>query len=474
VVSRTKGEQRPEVSVSLFDSFTLKPGAPAASPQTPPANAEVVFWQSIENSTHKEDFQAYLEKFPDGMFIPLARTRLAALEPAAVSLTEPASPAGLLTPQAASPEIAFWQSIMNSTRKADFETYLARYPNGMFTAAARERIATFEVVTLEPATLPANPEVLFWQSILTSTSRADFEAYLAQYPNGRFVPLARTRLAALEPAASPSPAQATPPACDAGLVTSVGNAGVAAAAAERCLHAKDIFKDCSNCPEMVVIPAGSFIMGSPATEKDRGSNEGPQHKVTFHQVFAVGKFAVTFDEWNTCVSDGGCDGYMPSDSYWGHARRPVVNVSWNDAQSYLTWLSRKTGKPYRLLTEAEREYVTRASSTTPYWWGTAITVSQANYGAGKTAPVDDFDANPFGLYNVHGNVWEWVADCYHNSYDGAPTDGSAWTTGECTKERVLRGGSWSGVPGDLRSARRFRNFPLDRLYDAGFRVARTL
>jgi formylglycine-generating enzyme required for sulfatase activity len=208
-----------------------------------------------------------------------------------------------------------------------------------------------------------------------------------------------------------------------------------------------------------VVPAGSFTMGSTLSEA-LGGNESPPHLVTFAQPFAVGKFAVTFDEWDACAADGGCNGYRPADEDWGRGRRPVINVSWGDAKAYLAWISRKTGKTYRLLSEAEREYVTRAGTTTPYWWGTSISTDQANYngtypngkGPGQfrrqTVPVDSFAPNPFGLYQVHGNVWEWVQDCDHAGYDGAPTDGSAWTsgngsawTGGACIRRVLRGGS---------------------------------
>ena len=139
------------------------------------------------------------------------------------------------------------------------------------------------------------------------------------------------------------------------------------------------FRDCPDCPEMVVAPAGSFAMGSPETEPDRMAQEGPQHRVTFAEPFAVGRFAVTFAEWDACAADGGCGGYKPGDQGWGRGNRPVINVDWNDAKAYVQWLSKKTGKPYRLLSEAEREYVARAGTATPFWWGSAITPADANY-----------------------------------------------------------------------------------------------
>jgi formylglycine-generating enzyme required for sulfatase activity len=215
-------------------------------------------------------------------------------------------------------------------------------------------------------------------------------------------------------------------------------------------------------------------------------NEGPQLSAAIAKPLAVGKFTVTFEEWDACVADRGCGGYKPSDAGWGRNRRPVINVSWDDAKAYVAWLSRKTGQEYRLLSESEREYAARAGSATPFWWGSSISTSQANYdgtstyGNGakgeyrkKTVPVDSFQPNPFGLYQVHGNVWEWTEDCYHDSYDGAPSDGSAWTAGDCSR-RVVRGGSWGFVPGFLRAAFRFW-LSTDGRYDyLGFRVGRTL
>ena len=170
---------------------------------------------------------------------------------------------------------------------------------------------------------------------------------------------------------------------------------------------------------MIVIPAGEFMMGSPATEEGRYSNEGPQHKVTIAKPFAVSKFDVTFADWDACVSVGGCP--QLGDSSFGRGTRPVINVNWNDAQQYVAWLSKMTGQPYRLLTEAEWEYAARAGATTAYYWGDEIGVGNANCnGCGsqwdgrETAPVGSFKPNAFGLYDMAGNVVQWVQDCYHS------------------------------------------------------------
>ena len=238
----------------------------------------------------------------------------------------------------------------------------------------------------------------------------------------------------------------------------------------------DTFRDCPGCPEMVVVPAGRFEMGSTSGYDD----ERPVHEVTIARPFAVGVYEVTFAEWDACVSDRGCGGHRPGDDGWGRGKRPVMNVSWNDAQAYVRWLSEKTGEAYRLLSEAEWEYVARAGTTTKYWWGNDIGRSRANCrGCGsrwdgrQTAPVGSFPANPFGLHDVHGNVWEWVEDCWNGSYDGAPTDGSAWKSGDCD-DRRLRGGSWNDLPRDLRSAYRDGLTSGGRVVIFGFRVARSL
>ena len=243
-----------------------------------------------------------------------------------------------------------------------------------------------------------------------------------------------------------------------------------------------VFQDCAECPEMVMVPAGDYWMGSPAGEAGRYEDEGPRHRVRIGEAFAVGKYEVTFEEWDACVAEGGCGGYRPDDEGWGREDRPVVNVRWGDAKAYVSWLSGRTGKEYRLLSEGEWEYVARAGTETRYTWGDDEGNNRANCdGCGsrwddrKTAPVGSFGANGFGLHDVHGNVWEWVEDCWHGNYEGAPTDGSAWTSGGNCGWRVLRGGSWFNGSRYLRSAVRSRYSTVNRDSDyVGFRIARTL
>ena len=247
----------------------------------------------------------------------------------------------------------------------------------------------------------------------------------------------------------------------------------------------DVFGECDGCPEMVVVPAGAFMMGSPADEAERLDNEGPQHSVTFAQPFAIGKYEVTFDQWDACVADGGCD-FRPDDEGWGRGRRPVMYVNWQDVHQFTGWLSQKTGATYRLPSEAEWEYAARAGTITPFHTGNTISTDQANYngsyiyGGGvigedrqQTLPAGSFPANGFGLHDVHGNVWEWVQDCNSVSYDGAPTDGTAWRTDSCDMG-VIRSGSSHYGPGLLRSANRIGVGPDLHVIYYGFRVARTL
>jgi formylglycine-generating enzyme required for sulfatase activity len=307
----------------------------------------------------------------------------------------------------------------------------------------------------------------------------------------------QTIVATEPPPVSPpsAPAQATvtpispPPVPAQAAVTPVQASGSVTPLSperERALKPKDTFKECDKCPEMIVVPPGSFTMGSPEGEPGHMATEIPQHKVTIAKPFAVGRYAVTIDEWDACVADGGCNGYTPSDQGWGRGQRPVINVSWDNSKAYVAWLSKKAGKTYRLLSEAEREYVTRAGTTTPFWWGGSISTRQANYNgtstyAGgstgdyqqKTLLVNAFEPNPWGLYQVHGNVWDWVEDCQDENYSGAPSDGTAWTSGDCSRH-VVRGGSGHSSPQLRRSAERGKLATEVQSSGIGFRVARTL
>jgi formylglycine-generating enzyme required for sulfatase activity len=290
--------------------------------------------------------------------------------------------------------------------------------------------------------------------------------------------------------------------------------------AEECaLKPKDVFRECDKCPEMVVVPSGSFSMGSPESDAQRYPDESPQHTVTIARPFAVGKFHVTVDEFAAFVMD---TGYNKGSDCWGFdgkwytqkrsvswrdpgfpqaGTHPAVCLDWYDAKSYVDWLARKTGKPYRLLTEAEWEYAARARTEprpyTRYFFGddpkdlcsygdvadrTAqstvrgfekFPVAPCSDGRAYTAPVGSFAPNDFGLYDMIGNAFQWTEDCYRSGYDRAPVDGSAWTSRNCSR-RVNRGGAWSSFPRTARTATRGQT-PVDDQYEAiGLRVARTL
>ena len=243
-------------------------------------------------------------------------------------------------------------------------------------------------------------------------------------------------------------------------------------------RAGEVFRDCPNCPEMVVIPPGSFLMGSPAGETGRSDYEGPQRQVRIGYSFAAGKYEVTWAEYDRCVSDGGCA--AATDDGFGKGPRPVTNVNWVEAYNYTAWLTRKTGRIYRLLTEAEWEYAARGGASTAYSWGPEIGKGRAACnGCGSqwdnksTAPVGIFQPNAYGLYDMHGNVLQWVQDCYEKYTAGQPLDGGAYTKGSCFAH-VGRGGSWSSYPQFLRSASRSGFEVMISNDHFGFRVARTL
>jgi len=266
------------------------------------------------------------------------------------------------------------------------------------------------------------------------------------------------------------------------------------------------FTECRHCPEMVVLQPGSFTMGSPASEPLRRENE-PQTKITIKRAFAIAKTPVTWDQWEACVRDRGCDGSAvdvalrsnekgePKPDYqdWGRGTRPVVGASWFDAQGFVGWLNHKTGEDdaYRLPSEAEYEYAARAGTTTAFPWGAELDHNYGNFGAdghelggkaegrdvwvNQTSPVASFPPNAFGLYDMHGNVFEWTEDCYEADRSHAPTDGTANKQGNCAN-RVFRGATFMSNPYMQRSARRGAPYPATtrgRNY-LGFRVVKTL
>jgi formylglycine-generating enzyme required for sulfatase activity len=237
-------------------------------------------------------------------------------------------------------------------------------------------------------------------------------------------------------------------------------------------------RDCDVCPELEEVPAGEYMMGAPVSDPEGSPQERPPHRVKFSAPFLVGKYEVTFREWDACVAEGGCQ-HRPDDFGWGRDDRPVMLVGWDDVQEYLGWLRARTGKPYRLLREAEWEYVARAGTATPYWWGATVGSGHANckgcgseWGDRQTAPVGSFRPNGFGLHDTSGNVWEWVEDCWSADYRSAGSDTGAFLGEGPCERRVLRGGSWINKPGNLRSSARAWGAQDGRVNIVGFRVAR--
>jgi formylglycine-generating enzyme required for sulfatase activity len=380
-------------------------------------------------------------------------------------------------------------------------------------------------VVIAPAVDPAERA---WTAVQNATGIADFEVFIRRYPDSFYADLARNRIdelrkrqtAVVVPVIPVRPDPALGPCGGATMVSLASRAAGPLSAGEECaLKPKAVFRECAQCPEMVVVPAGSFTMGSPAGEEGRYGDEGPQHVVKIGRPFAVGQFHVTVDQFAAFVAETRYDagskclawngdqwvekqgGSWRNPGFAQNGSHPTVCVNWNDAKAYVDWLVRKTGKPYRLLTEAEWEYAARAR-TEPgayprFWFGneekdlcrygngadqTAKTVvpgakdwpaAPCSDGYAYTSPARAFPANGFGLLDMFGNAWQWTEDCYHESYDGAPADGSAFTTGDCSRH-ILRGGSWYYVPRLLRAADRNGNTPVYRSSFYGFRLGRTL
>ena len=344
---------------------------------------------------------------------------------------------------------------------------------------------------------PSANDRALWEAVRDSKDMNEIRAYLDQFPKGLFAGVANARLKALS-------APVAPPVQVASVVPNIAaTRPQAAQGALASMTRGTVFRDCADCPEMVVIPAGSFTMGSPQSEASRDNDEGPQHSVRIPRSIAMGKFEVTRGQFARFVQESGYSAgsgcYVWDGKQWnndaskdwrntGFAQSdedPVACVNWNDAKAYVEWLARKSGQRYRLPSEAEWEYGARAGTTTAFSFGDRITPQLANYGttvsyAGspvattprKTVPVGSYAPNAFGLYDVHGNVFEWTEDCYNANYNGAPSDGAAWTSGDCGR-RVLRGGAWFLNPQFLRSALRVNLHPTIRYDHFGFRLART-
>jgi formylglycine-generating enzyme required for sulfatase activity len=464
VMEKTGGKQVPWTQASLQGDFYFRPQGTVAPPAATGGNADrdALFWSSIKDSRKAGDFEDYLTQFPNGTFAGLATRRIGELRG---GQTASLSPGAVARPE---PLLDALDREMVAGRKANVREFPEPKAKQISTLAEGDTVQVTGRVKGENWYLVSrkgNP-----LGYVVTDTLEEVSAYKARKDK-------ETQLAAVTPPPAP-PAPAPPPPVP---VRAPGS----------------VFRDCTNCPEMVVIPPGSFIMGASAAETSRlgiadnlATTERPQHHVNISRSFALGKYHVTYAEWDACLADGGCNGYRASDDGQGRGNRPVVRVSWVDAQAYVTWLNGKVrghltvstsgGGPYRLPSEAEWEYAARAGTTTPRYWGEAIGVGHANCdGCGTQwdnkhpAPVGSFAPNPFGLYDMQGNAWQWTGDCFNGSYAGAPSDGSAWTSGNCDTP-VYRGGSWFSPPKGVRSSMRSKYDLRSRDSDTGFRIARTL
>ena len=527
VLAATNMKQEPWYQASMSGRFYFKSppvavgGGDAETPATGdrdsgPSAEQIMVWNGIKDSGNPADFETFLKAYPDSPFGPFAQTRLEALGDAqTASLTPPA--AGIEVDEMDATYIvertanlrADPSTAHDTVGQAQRESTLS--VTGKVKGANWYRIARADgstayvfgdlISTVDPA------DIALWDRIRDSTDGKDFEVYLARFPDGRHAARAKRLPAALKPKV----AAVTPPPPRAGAPSP---ATPAVGVFPKPRKAGDTFKDCADCPEMVVVPPGRFQMGSPSHESGRQDDEGPVHGVRIGYSLAVGKYEVTRGQFAVFVQDtghglsGGCwiwngskwaedsgkswrdPGYRQDDNH------PVVCVNWKDAKAYVEWLSRKTGQTYRLLSEAEWEHAARAGTTTARHWGNdadqacdhanvhdEVSKRENKYSweahacddsHAKTSPVGSFRSNAFGLHDVLGNVWEWTEDCWHDSYADAPSDGRAWTSGGGCGRRVLRGGSWNVSPRVVRSASRGWLGSDYRINYLGFRVARTL
>jgi formylglycine-generating enzyme required for sulfatase activity len=399
---------------------------------------EIEFWNSIKDSTHAEDYEAYLKAYPNGRFAPLAKVRIERYRESAQP-TQPAQPAA----QAAE-------------EKIQVESINERY-----------RVVTNTNVRSGPSSdTDKIGELAEGSSVQVTGQVVDKNWYQIDNPTGGvgyvYAPLLTKPAPAEPPAQQPKTVSTPPPPPPAPTVTpsrvSAGGAGA----------------DCDVCPEMVTISPDAFTMG----DSKGDISEMPAHHVTLSKPYAIGKYEVTVGQWKACVAAGDCKKIPDSDMTSNDL--PARDISWGDAMKYVGWISRVTGKPYRLPTEAEWEYAARAGTQTRYWWGNEMVPGKAyckdcggQWDFALPVKVGSLEPNPFGLYDMNGNVWEWVADCWHRNYNGAPSDGRVWDDPSCTV-RVIRSGSWRNDKTYVHSASRFKYDAYVRYLQNGFRVAKTL
>lgn len=518
VMRSTRESQIPWESSSLTGDFYFAPDDPEPPrPSVSDRAIELAFWNSIKSSDDPADYWSYIRKYgDDGEFIILARSRFdrltaeperpaepeaSPLEPQLAEVIEPAEsspqPAessaethaadvpGLAEPEQPTVEIAEaadgGSGILATTQESAppaSDEPLA----GSSLETATEILAESESISPPPAEPPAQPPPA--DTVAEQPAEAEPAAEPVPEPESLSeAPQPADYQVAMAIRPPPLPGRKPPPPdpgpwSDEQPQAEKGDGGPALRPSPAALAPGARFRDCEGCPEMVVLPAGRFLMGSgEAAGGDR--HEGPVHEVRVAKPFAMGRYEVTFEEWDRCVADGGC-AHRPKDFEWGRGRMPVVDVSWQHARAYADWLSRRSGARYRLPSEAEWEYAANGGARRVFPWGNRMLANKANcWNCGSAwdnkqpAKVGSFEANAFGVNDLAGNVWEWTEDCWNGSYEGAPGDGSAWLAGNCA-QRVLKGGAWMTEPEAVRIANRNRQSIRFKRNFVGFRVVREL
>jgi formylglycine-generating enzyme required for sulfatase activity len=420
----------------LLGLFVTGAATAGLLPNSGEAQYELEFWESIKNSTHAEDYKAYLQAYPDGRFAALARARASRYAESSPPAAPPAPPVEEMDIQ--------YEAVSNAnvrkepSSRAELVGGLNRGDRVHVTGRTQDRN---------------------WYRIDLAGGTTGFVYHtLIRVPIAAPAPVVSKPSPPVTPQPEPVPAR-TPPAPARTPVVAHGSEGV---------------RDCENCPEMVILQPGSFTMGD--NHGDR--SERPAHRVTISRPYAIGKYEVTLAQWNACVQAEACKAV--TSTIGSPDKSPTRDISWTDTQRFVRWLSKQTGQNYRLPTEAEWEYAARAGTGSRYWWGEKMQAGMANCkGCGgdwsndAPANVDALPPNPFGLYGMNGGVWEWVEDCWHKDYDGAPTDGSAWTGSDC-RENVIRGGAWRNDSTYAHSSSRFTYDSAVRYILNGFRVAKSL
>lgn len=398
-------------------------------------NAE---WATAEQRDTIAGYEDYLESWPEGLHAGKARERIAQIKAAEEARRKDAA-------ERARQDQADWETAAGTNTVPAYEGYLSKHPTGKFEAEARTRIDTLKASAADDAA---------WNAAKSANRADSYQQYLTSFPQGVHVPKAIAALEQLRPAAGRE------------------------------------FQDCADCPTMVTLASGNAQLGAADNETDARPNEKPQRAVTFSDMYAIGVTEVTFAQYDACVAAGGCSG-RPSDNGWGRGSRPVINVSWDDAQKYVTWLSSTTGFSYSLPSEAQWEYAARAGESGAYAGGSLTAICAFANGAAKesglrwanaqctdlssdrTLPAGSLSKNKFGLHDMIGNVGEWTLDCNTLNLRDAPTDGKADQRGSCN-QRAVRGGSWFSGPADVRYASRLMQRRGDSNDFTGFRVVRKI